>query len=78
MIFGNRLRAMSRLASATLRVAERAFTARVRGEDNDRDERLGDVVGQTKRAQDFADSLEGSVLMEFADPVTVKPRGWFR
>ncbi len=78
MIFVNRLRAMSRLGVATLRVAERAFRARIRDEDTDRRVRLGDVEGQTRRAQSFAASLEDSVLQEFTDPVTVKPTGWFK
>lgn len=78
MIFGNRLRAMTRLGQATLRVAERAFVARIRNEDSKRLARLGDIEGQTARAQAHADRLEGSVLIEFADPVTVKPRGWWR
>ena len=78
MIFRNRLRSMVRLGQATLRVAERAFVSRVRDEDSGRLKRLGDVEGQTARAQAHADRLEGSVLVEFADPVTVKPRGWFR
>lgn len=78
MIFARRLHAMARLGQATLRVAERAFTARVRDEDEERRARLGDTAGQTKRAQAFAEKLEGSVLLEYADPARVKPRGWFK
>lgn len=78
MIFGNRLRSMESLARATLRVAERAFVRRVRTEDDAREQRLGDTVGQTKRAQAFALSLEDSVLIEFAGTSVVKPRGWFK
>ena len=77
MIFAKRLNSMVRLGQATLRVAERAFLRRIRDEDVARAARLGDVTGQTTRAQRFADELEGSVLVEFADPATVKPRGWF-
>ena len=77
-MFANRLRAMSRLGSATLRVAERAFRHRVVDEDVQRLQRLGDVEGQTSRAQAHAAHLESSVLVEFADPVTVKPKGWSR
>lgn len=69
---------MSRLGAATLRVAERAFMSRVTTDDTERIARLGDVQGQTQRATRFAETLEGSVLLEFADPETVKPRGWFR
>jgi hypothetical protein len=76
--FAKRLHAMTRLGQATLKVAERAFHSRIRSEDDERRARLGDIDGQTKRAQAFADRLEGSVLTEFADPVTVKPKGWFR
>jgi hypothetical protein len=78
VIFLNRLRAMTRLGSATLRVSERAFSRRVRGEDADRNLLFGDIEGQTKRAQAFAVELESSVLaVEITDPQTVTPRGWF-
>ena len=78
MIFGNRLRAMNRLGLATARLADRVFARRVHADDAARDARLGDLSGQTKRAQALADMLDGAVVAPFTDPVTVKPRGWFK
>lgn len=74
MMFLKRLRAMSRLGSATLKVAERAFVRRVKDDDSARMKRLGDIEGQTARAQAHAERLESSVLLDFPD----KPKGWFR
>jgi len=76
MFWRNRWHALWRLGEALTRVAERAEIRRVQAEDAARDARLGDLEGQTARAMAFADKLEGSVLVEVVDPVTVTPHGW--
>ena len=76
MRFSNRLRAMARLGQATLRVAERSFLRRVASEDTEREARLGNIEGQTSRAQAFAARLEGSERIVVTDSKTVRPHRW--
>lgn len=68
--------AFVKLGEALTRVAERAELRRIRQEDEARQLRLGDLEGQTMRAMALADALSGSVLVEVADPATVKPSRW--
>lgn len=76
MIFLERLRAMHRLGTATLRVAERVVIKRIHEDDDARDHRLGDLEGQTDRAQAFASTLEDSLRVPVEDSTVVKPQGW--
>lgn len=62
MNFSQRLAAMKRLGEATMHVAERAHRRRIIADDMARSARLGDVEGQTRRAQEFADRLDRETL----------------
>lgn len=76
MRFLNRLRAMIGLGDATLRLSEATSRRRMVADDAARDERLGDVVGQTQRAQEHAQALLALTRVDVVDPVTVRPDGW--
>ncbi len=77
MIFGrSRWHSLYRLGEALTRVAERAEVRRLAQEDADRLLRLGDLEGQTSRANALSERLESSVLVAVTDSVTVKPKQW--
>jgi hypothetical protein len=64
------------LGDATLRLSEATSRRRMVADDAARDERLGDVVGQTQRAQEHAQALLALTRVDVVDPVTVRPDGW--
>lgn len=69
MIFALRMRAASRLGRARAALADRTFVLRVEEEDAARLTRLGDLEGQTARANARAECLEASLLVSSHDRV---------
>lgn len=61
MTFLERLRSMFRLGQATGSLATITRKQVIMADDKERLERLGDVEGQTERAQKFAAKLESEV-----------------
>lgn len=76
MRFLDRLRAMIRLGQATDRLAETTSRRRMVADDAARLEFLGDIEGQTARAQAFAESVVELTRVDIVDPITKRPVGW--
>ncbi len=76
MIFGNRLRAATRLARARGQLADRTAVDRLTVEDEARVVRLGDIEGQTTRAHAHAAQIESSLRVNVYDSQTSAPTGW--
>lgn len=68
--------ALERLGRALTRAAEAAQIRRLAREEADRLARLGDLEGQTARANAFSAQLEGSLAVATEPPLAEPPSRW--